>query len=90
MNRRLGLPAGAGGLDDLRARIAAELAADVVLDRHGLAIDGADLISELGLTEGPLLGRLLDALLERVIVDPALNDRPTLLLLAQGMLTDDR
>jgi tRNA nucleotidyltransferase (CCA-adding enzyme) len=85
-----GLPAGAGGLDELRARIAAELAANVVLDRHGLAIDGADLIAELGLAEGPLLGRLLDALLERVIVDPALNDRPTLLLLAQGMLTDDR
>lgn len=85
-----GLSTGAGRLDELRARIAAELAANVVLDRHGLAIDGGDLIAELGLAEGPLLGRLLDALLERVIVDPALNDRPTLLLLAQGMLTDDR
>jgi putative nucleotidyltransferase with HDIG domain len=85
-----GLPAQAGRLDELRARVAAELAADVVLDRGGLAIDGHDLISELGLEEGPLLGRILDDLLERVIVDPALNDRPTLLLLAQAMLAEDR
>jgi tRNA nucleotidyltransferase (CCA-adding enzyme) len=85
-----GLPATAGSLDELRARIEAELAAEVVLDRRGLAIDGEDLIAELGLGEGPLLGRILDELLDRVIVDPSLNDRPTLLLLAQAMLTDDR
>ncbi|HEY8819522.1 MAG TPA: HD domain-containing protein [Candidatus Limnocylindrales bacterium] len=85
-----GLPGSAGRLDELRTRVAAELAAEVVLDRHGLAVDGADLISELGLTQGPLLGRILDELLERVIADPALNDRPTLLLLAQASLTEDR
>jgi putative nucleotidyltransferase with HDIG domain len=85
-----GLPAGAGRLDELRARVAAELTADAVLDRSGLAIDGADLMSELGLDEGPLLGRILDELLERVIAEPALNDRPTLLMLAQAMLTEDR
>jgi poly(A) polymerase/tRNA nucleotidyltransferase (CCA-adding enzyme) len=85
-----GLPGSAGRLDELRARIAAELAADVVLDRRGLAVDGADLMTELGVEQGPLLGRILDELLERVIADPALNDRPTLLLLAQASLTEDR
>jgi hypothetical protein len=85
-----GLPAGAGWLDELRARIDAELAAEIVLDRRGLAIDGEDLMTELGLSQGPLVGRILDELLERVIVDPALNNRPTLLLLAQAMLADDR
>jgi putative nucleotidyltransferase with HDIG domain len=85
-----GLAAEAGMIDELRARIAAELAAEVVLDRRGLAIDGDDLISELGLSQGPLLGRMLDDLLERVIVVPALNERPTLLLLAQAMLVEDR
>jgi tRNA nucleotidyltransferase (CCA-adding enzyme) len=85
-----GLPASAGRIDELRARIAAELAASVVLDRHGLAIDGSDLISELGLDEGPMLGHILDELLERVVADPALNDRPTLLLLAQASLAEDR
>lgn len=83
-----GLPPGAGGLDVLRARIAAELAADVVLDRRGLTIDGEDLMTELGLEQGPMLGRILDDLLVRVIDDPGLNHRPTLLLLAQGKLAD--
>jgi len=85
-----GLPARAGRLDELRARVAAELAAEVVLDRGRLAVDGTDLMSDLGLPQGPLLGRILDQLLDAVIADPALNERPTLLLLAQGMLTEDR
>ena len=85
-----GLPRTAGRLDELRARIAAQLAADVALDLRGLAVDGADLMTALELEQGPLVGRILDELLERVIVDPALNDRATLLLLAQGMLTEDR
>ena len=83
-----GLPAEAGRLAELKARIAAELAADAVLDRRGLAVDGNDLMRELGLPQGPILGRILEALLERVIVDPALNDRPTLLLLARSLVPD--
>jgi tRNA nucleotidyltransferase/poly(A) polymerase len=85
-----GLPAEAGLLGELRARVAAELKAELVLDRGGLAVDGDDLIAELGLTQGPLLGRIIEGLLERVIADPALNERPTLLLLAQAALTEDR
>jgi hypothetical protein len=85
-----GLPGEAGRLDELRARIATELAADVVLDRGGLAVDGADLMTELGLSQGPLLGHILEELLDRVIGDPGLNDRPTLLLLAQALLPEDR
>jgi tRNA nucleotidyltransferase (CCA-adding enzyme) len=72
-----------------RARIEAEVAAAAALDRDALAIDGDDLIRELGLRPGPRLGRVLDALVERVIDDPALNDRATLLLLAQSMLDDE-
>jgi poly(A) polymerase/tRNA nucleotidyltransferase (CCA-adding enzyme) len=84
-----GLPADAGRLDELRERIATELAAEAVLDRKGLVVNGDDLMTELGLEQGPRLGRILDELVERVIVDPAANDRPTLLLLAQAMLTED-
>jgi tRNA nucleotidyltransferase (CCA-adding enzyme) len=43
-----------------------------------LAIDGGDLI-ELGYTEGPELGRTLDALLDAVVDEPALNTRKQLL-----------
>lgn len=84
-----GLAADANRLADLRARVAAELAASVVLDRSRLAVHGDDLIAELGLPAGPHLGGILDALLERVIADPKLNDRATLLLLAESMLTED-
>ena len=85
-----GMSAEAHGLDELRARVDAELAASVVLDRSRLAVRGDDLMAELGLPAGPRLGRILDELLERVIADPRLNDRATLLLLAESMLTEDR
>ena len=85
-----GVPAEAHGLGELRSRVAAELAASVVLDRSRLAVSGDDLIAELGLPQGPRLGRILDELLERVIAEPRLNDRAALLLVAESMLADDR
>jgi len=84
-----GVPVDAHHLADLHARVEAELAASVVLDRSRLAIDGDDLMRELGLPQGPRLGRILDELLERVIAEPKLNDRATLLLLAESMLADE-
>ena len=85
-----GLPVDAGDLTSLRQRVAAELAASVVLDRSRLALHGDDLMTELHVPAGPHLGRILDVLLERVIADPKQNDRVTLLLLAESMLTEDR
>ncbi len=46
-----------------------------------LAVDGEDL-GTVGITPGPRLGRILQALLDRVIADPALNTREDLLELA--------
>lgn len=71
-----------------RALVDAELAAESALDRSALAVDGNDLMGELGLTPGPRLGRVLDALLEAVIADPSLNERASLLLLAGSMAED--
>ena len=85
-----GVPPAADGLDELRARVAAELASGPVLDRYSLAIDGNDLIVEFGLAPGPQLGRILDALVERVIEEPDLNDAPALLLLARDLVAVDR
>ena len=85
-----GQPKSAGGVDELRARVAAELAEGPVLDRSALAIDGADLMAELGIEPGPGLGRVLEGLLERVIEDKSLNTAPTLLLLARQLVADDR
>jgi len=88
-NEGSGVPRDADGLAELRARIDAELAAGPVLDRSSLAIDGADLMNELGLPAGPALGRILAALVERVVDEPQLNDRPTLMLLARDLAARD-
>ena len=81
-----GLPRNADDLDGLRARIAAELEAGAILDRSALAIDGADLMAELGLASGPRLGTLIGRLFERVVEDPSLNERERLLALARELL----
>jgi tRNA nucleotidyltransferase (CCA-adding enzyme) len=79
----------AGDLDEIRARVAKELSAGVVLDRRGLAIGGDDLQHELGIPPGPRLGTILDALVDRVISDPAVNTRGTLLAIARGLVRTD-
>jgi tRNA nucleotidyltransferase (CCA-adding enzyme) len=48
-----------------------------------LAIDGTDLL-QLGYQEGPVLGRVLDSLLDAVVDDPALNTREQLLARARA------
>ena len=58
----------------------------MVLDLHGLAVDGDDLQRELGIAPGPRLGTILQALLERVIADPQVNRRSTLLAIARSLL----
>ena len=83
---RDGIPA---PYEPARSRIECAHDASFQLDRSKLKIDGRDLIEELGLRQGPQLGRILDELLEKVIVDPALNDRATLLLLARSRAGDD-
>jgi tRNA nucleotidyltransferase (CCA-adding enzyme) len=54
------------------------------LARGDLAVTGADL-QALGAV-GPRIGELLAALLDRVLDDPSLNDRSTLLALARELL----
>ena len=54
-----------------------------------LAVDGHDLMAELGLQPGPGIGLLLDALLEAVTDDPALNTRDRLLARAAEMAGGD-
>jgi putative nucleotidyltransferase with HDIG domain len=81
-----GVPPEAGGLPEFVGRVGAELAAHAALGRADLAVDGRDLIAELGLQPGPELGRLLEELTESVIAEPALNDRAILLELARHRL----
>ena len=73
-----------GGWGELRRRCAAVIAADPLEARH-LAVTGDDLVAQLGIGPGPIIGRLLAALLDEVIEDPTLNSRDRLLALARTL-----
>jgi len=66
-------------LEDLRAHVARVLAAGAALSVRELAVNGHDLMRELGIKPGPDLGRILRTLLEEVVEDPTKNTREQLL-----------
>jgi len=75
-----------GGLAEIRVRVAAQLAAGVVLSLADLAVDGDDLMAEFALPASPRLGSILRELLSRAVADPAMNTRPRLLALARSLV----
>ena len=74
-------------LGQLRERIDRILEAENALGVRDLAIDGYDLMNELGMTPGRQIGVLLNGLLEAVLDDPSLNERDRLLALARERLS---
>jgi len=68
-------------IDRLEQRFAALVAADTALTTTSLAIDGKDVMAALGVAPSPIVGKVLRALLERVLDDPSLNERDRLLAL---------
>jgi tRNA nucleotidyltransferase (CCA-adding enzyme) len=81
-----GLAPDADGLEALRARCREQLAARAALDLSGLAVNGDDLMKALDIPPGPVIGELLDRLLEVVVTDPMLNERSRLLTLARELV----
>ncbi|HEY0479873.1 MAG TPA: hypothetical protein VGD37_20280 [Kofleriaceae bacterium] len=75
----------ADGATELADRAAAILARGDALAVGELAVTGKDLMTALGMPPGPLVGRLLTALLDRVLSDPTLNTRDPLIALARGL-----
>jgi tRNA nucleotidyltransferase/poly(A) polymerase len=72
-----------GGTAELRARCQAAIAGDPLEARH-LAVSGHDLVTELGVPPGRLIGRLIERLVDAVLEDPSENRRERLLILARG------
>jgi tRNA nucleotidyltransferase (CCA-adding enzyme) len=70
-------------LAGLKAHVARVLAAGDALSTRDLKINGRDLMKELGLAPGRIIGEILDALLEVVLNDPAANDRDALVAKAR-------
>ena len=76
-------------LDALWQRVQEEIQAANAFSLRDLKIDGNDLITELGLTPGPRFATILNALFERVLDDPKLNERETLLRMARELAADE-
>jgi tRNA nucleotidyltransferase (CCA-adding enzyme) len=66
------------GLEKLKVRVAAVLAAKDALSVRELAVDGKDVMRELSIPPSRRVGEVLEKLLEKVVEDPALNERETL------------
>ena len=78
------------GLDELRERWIALLAAGAALSTRDLKLNGRDLMLSLGLAPGRIVGETLERLLELVTDEPALNDREALLAAARVLLAEPR
>lgn len=63
----------------LDARVARAQAEGAAFGIGDLAISGRDVMERLGLRPGPVIGRVLAELLQRVLDDPTLNQRDALL-----------
>ncbi len=71
-------------LEELRERVETELKKDnIALTVKDLKIDGHVIMKELGIPQGPEVGRILRILWEKVLDNPDLNKPETLLSLAK-------
>ena len=70
-------------LESLWERVQEEIRAASAFSLKDLAIDGNDVMNELGLAPSPEVGRILNELFERVTEEPQLNTREKLLELAR-------
>jgi tRNA nucleotidyltransferase (CCA-adding enzyme) len=75
-------------LEKLKVHVEKVIAQGAALSTRDLAIDGNDLMRELGLRPGRVLGDLLKALLDVVLTDPAENEPARLLDHARRVLQD--
>jgi tRNA nucleotidyltransferase (CCA-adding enzyme) len=69
------------GLTRLKTRVTAVLEAKDALSVKELKVNGMDVMRELGIAPSRRVGQVLEALLEKVVEDPRLNERDTLLAL---------
>lgn len=70
-------------LEQVRKAYEEVLAKEQCVSLKTLAVTGKDLIAEVGMQPGPHLGSVLGKLLDKVIEDPELNHKETLLKLAE-------
>ncbi|HTY13692.1 MAG TPA: CCA tRNA nucleotidyltransferase [Candidatus Omnitrophota bacterium] len=79
--RAMGRDIGDEYIGELKGRIGKIIEDEHALHVKDLKIDGTDVMKALSIPPGPKVGEALNALLEKVLDDPALNERETLLKL---------
>jgi len=77
-------------LDAISKRIAEVSAKEMALKISDLDITGSDLIENFNITAGPIVGKILNHLLEAVIEDPGLNKKFDLLYLAKQFINTSK
>ena len=74
------------GVEEYKRRVEYELAKNRAFGLKDLAINGDDLKEHFQVSEGPLVGKVLNHLLEKVLDEPDLNKREKLLALSGDFL----
>ena len=77
-------------LEELKERVRLELEARSGMKVADLAVGGDDIMDVLQTRPGPKVGEVLNYLLDRVLEEPELNTRETLLKLARTNFSDER
>ncbi len=75
-------------IEQLRERVEALIAAGAALSARDLALNGKDLMAELAIAPGRIIGVILEKLVEVVTDDPSANTRERLLEEARRMVAE--
>ena len=77
-------------VNKLKERINEAIEEENAITVKDLAVNGYDIMNELNLKPGPIIGKILNALLEVILDDPLKNTKLTLLILAKEMLSREK
>ncbi len=73
-------------VENLKRRIEKVLEEENAIKVKDLAVNGYDIMKEFGLEPGPIVGKVLNNLLETILDDPSKNEPETLLAIAHDFL----
>ncbi len=76
-------------VDELESRIRSEIKRKAPFSTHDLALSGGDLMQVFGLPQGPLIGRILEHLLEKALDHPEDNTHSRLIAHAREFLAEN-
>ncbi|HTP58677.1 MAG TPA: HD domain-containing protein, partial [Spirochaetia bacterium] len=76
------------GLADFAARVHSVMQEGRAFNLRQLAVNGSDLMEALAIPAGPVVGVILNELLQAVLDDPGMNDRAKLLEMGKRLLAE--